>query len=171
LRYCTSPFQLGGSPSDLDAAKTEQGLLSRRVDESAPSENSDVWTPRGRASVEVEEIFEQAAAAALASAALVLVVLVAAPLAAAPAFHVVEEVLVGVGRAGGAFFRDDLVELAAVEPDAAALRAGVDQNVGTVDLDEACLVVWAAQWLAAGASSFWCSMGQSSPSSFSDCYL
>ena len=72
--------------------------------------------------------------------------------AGAATFDLVEEVLVGIACASGAFFSEDLVELAAVEPDAAAFGAGVNQDFAAFDLDESCAVVWAAG-LAYAASS------------------
>ena len=55
----------------------------------------------------------------------------------APALDLGEEVLVRVAAGGElALAHEDLVELAAVEPDAAAALAGVDQDLAALHLDE-----------------------------------
>ena len=104
---------------------------------------------RPAASLEVEEVFEQSASAAFASAFLFVAFAFGAWLAFASAFDFVEEVFVGVGGAGCSFFGEDLVELAAVEPDAAAFGAGVDEDFAALDFDESCSVVGTAERVAA----------------------
>jgi hypothetical protein len=100
-------------------------------------------------SVEVKEILEEAPAlASLPLAAVVVVVAVALVVAmaivvaprlgdTALTFDLAEEVVVVVvAGVHPALADEDLVELAAIEPDPAAFGAGVDQDVGALDLDE-----------------------------------
>ena len=69
---------------------------------------------------------------------------------AARAGHLAEELLVVVVMAGddAAFAFEDLVELAAVEPDAAAGAAGVDAHATAFDRDE--VAPAAGAWSVAG---------------------
>jgi hypothetical protein len=61
--------------------------------------------------------------------------------------HLGEEVV--VARLELPLLHEDLVELAAVEPDAAALGARVDEDVRALDLDEPGAVVRATERFAA----------------------
>ena len=87
----------------------------------------------------LEELFEEPAAALLASLAALAaipVVFEARAIGPATAFDFAEEVVVGIPRGPLALLDEDSIQLSAVEPDTAALRAGVDQDLAALGLHQ-----------------------------------